>query len=108
MVPERDERGRFVRGHNGGPGRPPKAREERFMEITLSAVTFSDWKDIIRKAVSQAKRGDASARKFLADYLIGPAGQKVDVTSGGERIDTAPNLGALAEVLAALGIEPPD
>ena len=101
-MPERDANGRFVKGNNGGPGRPPVAREERFMEITLSTVTFKDWADIIRKAVSQAKRGNANARKFLADYLMGPPNQRMDITSGGERITTEPNLDALAEAIASL------
>ena len=102
MAVERDENGRFVKGWSGGPGRPPKAREERFMEITLSAVTFKDWTDIIKKAVQQAKRGNSAARKFLADYLLGPPNQRVDVTSGGERIVTEPDLDALAQALAAI------
>jgi len=72
------------------------------MEITLSAVTFQDWHDIIKKAVEQAKRGNANARKFLADYIIGPPNQRVDVTSGGERIASEPDINALAEALAAL------
>lgn len=77
---ERDETGRFVKGHPGGPGRPKKEREERFLEITLSTVTFTDWKDIINKAVVQAKHGDSQARKFLADYLIGPPVQRTELT----------------------------
>ena len=72
------------------------------MEITLSAVTFKDWTDIIKKAVQQAKRGNGAARKFLADYLLGPPNQRVDVTSGGEPIIREPDLDALAEALAAI------
>ena len=72
------------------------------MQITLSTVTFQDWADIIRKAVGQAKRGNANARKFLADYLMGPPNQRMDITSGGERITTEPNLDALAEAIASL------
>ena len=72
---ERDEHGRFVKGV-GGPGRPPRAREERFLEITLEACTFEDWKAVVKKAVELAKRGDATARKWLADYLIGPPAQR--------------------------------
>ena len=78
----RDENGRFVKGHSGNPnGRPPRNREERFLEITLSKVTYRDWAEIVEKAVTQAKRGDATARKFLADYLLGPPTQKHDVSS---------------------------
>ena len=84
---DRDENGRFTngnqaaKGNKGGPGRPPKAREERFLEITLSKVTYKDWAEIVERAVTQAKRGDATARKFLADYLLGPPTQKHDIIS---------------------------
>lgn len=57
------------------------------MEITLSAVTFDDWKEIVQKAVSQAKRGDSTARKWLAEYVIGVPQKSLDVTSGGEKIN---------------------
>lgn len=73
---QRDDKGRFVKGHSGGPGRPPKSREERFLEITLSSVTFDDWKAIIKKAVTQAKNGSKDARRFLAEYLLGKPEQK--------------------------------
>ena len=78
---ERDENGRFVKGATGNSrGRMPKERETKFYEITLSAVTFDDWKAIVVKAKEQAKRGDAVARKWLADYLIGPPVQRNEVT----------------------------
>ena len=77
---ERDENGKFLKGHSGGPGRPKKERELRFYEITLAAVTFEDWKAIIEKAVTQAKKGDSVARKFLADYLMGQPIQRLEHT----------------------------
>lgn len=83
---ERDNNGRFTSEYKGGPGRPPREREERFYRITLTACTFKDWREIVKKAVVQAKDGDAAARKFLADYIMGPPVQRADVTSGGERI----------------------
>jgi len=33
--------------------------------------TFDVWREITMKAVEQAKRGDARARQWLSDYLIG-------------------------------------
>lgn len=80
---ERDERGRFVVGNSASPGRPPKAREERFLEITLAACTFADWEAIVKKAVEQAKRGDATARKWLGDYVVGPPTQRQELTGVG-------------------------
>jgi hypothetical protein len=50
------------------------------MEITQSAVTFKDWREIVQKAVAQAKRGNPQARKFLADYLLGPPPQRHEHT----------------------------
>jgi hypothetical protein len=73
---ERDENGRFVKGNKGGPGRPKKTREERYLEITLNAVTFADWQEIVKRAAMDAKRGDSTARKWLADYLVGTPVQK--------------------------------
>ena len=81
---DRDVNGRFVKGGGGGPGRPPRKKEERFLEVSIAAVSLKDWRAIIKKATEQAKLGDTQARKFLADYLLGPPQQRLDVTSGGE------------------------
>ena len=56
------------------------------MEVSIAAVSLKDWREVIKKAVVQAKSGDTQARKFLADYLLGTPQQKLDVTSGGEPI----------------------
>ena len=83
----RDSNGRFVKGHKASVGnkggRPPKKREERFYEIALRACTFKDWRAIVKKAVEQAKGGDTAARKFLADYLMGPPAQRHEITGAG-------------------------
>ena len=90
MANEREANGRFAKGNQIGKGnnggRPPKRREDRYYEIMMNACTFADWKAIGKKAVEQARGGDKDARKWLADYLIGPAPKKLDVTSGGESI----------------------
>lgn len=75
----RDGNGKFAKGNPGGPGRPPKEREVKFYDITLSAVSLDDWKLIVKKAVDQAKRGDGVARKWLADYLIGEPEKNVNL-----------------------------
>jgi len=50
------------------------------MEIMLTAITYADWKDIVKVAVKQAKRGDNQARKFLADYIMGTPPQRHEHT----------------------------
>jgi len=78
----RDANGKFIKGQSGNPaGRPKKEREERFYEVAITAVSFTDWREIIEKAVAQAKRGDPTARKFLADYLIGPPPQRHEINT---------------------------
>lgn len=77
---ERDDGGKFAKGNPGGPGRPKKEREQRFYEITLTTVTFEDWKAIVGKAVVQAKKGDPVARKWLSDYLMGQPVQRSEIT----------------------------
>lgn len=77
----RDENGKFAKGNPGGPGRPKKEREIKYYELTLSVVSLTDWKEIVDKAVSQAKRGDAVARKWLADYLMGEPEKNVNLKS---------------------------
>lgn len=67
----RDERGRFKKGHPGGPGRPRRQTEEQRLAAFRRAVSQEDWSAIIRRAVEQAKDGDRHARQFLAGYLIG-------------------------------------
>ena len=52
----------------------------------MNACSFKDWKAIVGKAVEQAMDGDKDARKWLADYLIGPATKKLDVTTGGAKL----------------------
>jgi hypothetical protein len=104
-MPKRDEFGRFIAGTSGNPnGRPPKAREERFLEITLNACTFKDWEDIVKKAVYQAKHGNSTARKWLSDFLIGPPQQRVDVTTKDESLNDSGVLtdAQRAALLAAL------
>ena len=81
---ERAPDGKFVKGHApNSPGRPPKAREEKYHEIMISAVSFENWEKIIRKAVDQALEGDRYARQWLSDNLIGKPIERHEI-SGSE------------------------
>ena len=72
MAIARDEKGRFVKGASGNPqGRLPKEIEQTYLQVCESTCPFDVWREIVLKAVEQAKRGDARARQWLSDYLIG-------------------------------------
>ena len=104
---ERDENGRFVKGNGIGKashagGRPKKAREERYYQITQSACTFADWREIVKKAVGKAKAGDAVARKWLSDYLMGPPPKELRITGAdGGPVEVA-HSGALIDKAKAV------
>ena len=96
----RDANGRFAKGngigkgHKPGPGRPKKKREDRYLEVTLTACTFADWRVVVERAVTHAKRGDYQARKWLSDYLIGPAVQRLALSG---------DIGVWTGVLSTIG-----
>ena len=75
---ERNEKGQFVKGeYSGGPGRPKRRTEQEYLDATIARVTIKDWREIVDKAVWQAKKGDSKARAWLSDYLLGPPVQKL-------------------------------
>ena len=74
----RDSKGRFVKGASGNPqGRLPKQVEQTYLQVAENACTFDVWHEIVAKAIEQAKHGDARARQWLSDYLIGKPLQMV-------------------------------
>lgn len=77
---ERNEKGQFVAGSNGGPGRPKRRTEDQYLDAMIGRVTLKDWREIVDKAVFQAKRGDSKARAWLSDYVLGPAQQRLQVS----------------------------
>lgn len=74
-------------GKRPGAGRKPSDVEQyrREMERTLLAgVTEGDWHAVVAKALAQAKEGDAGARQWLSDRVMGKVRDKVDVEQQGE------------------------
>ncbi len=68
---ERAHDGKLLPGHVGlpGAGRPPKAVEQRYLETSYKSCTLTAWARIVRRAVRDAVRGDASARTWLSKHL---------------------------------------
>lgn len=71
---DRDSDGKFAKGNKGGPGRPSRAvevaREFGRIGIVIDAVSDDDFREIIDKAVEQAKAGDARAREWIVSLLV--------------------------------------
>jgi hypothetical protein len=50
--------------------------EGDYMSTLLDTVTLDDWQEVVSSTLSAAKQGDAQARAWLAQYLVGkPAGK---------------------------------
>ena len=81
IVTGRDENGRFAKGNGGGPGRPKKAREEKYLDILLSIITPDEWAKVCSVALSRAKAGDSRAREWLANYIVGKPVEKREISS---------------------------
>ncbi len=49
--------------------------ESDYMGALLDAVPLEEWREVVAATVAAAKAGDASARSWIAHYLVGkPAG----------------------------------
>jgi hypothetical protein len=71
-VEKRGTNGRFLPGHCGGPGRHRRGPERSYLDATAEIVTIEEWKEVVRKALADAKLGNARARQWLTDVLLGP------------------------------------
>lgn len=50
--------------------------EGDYMSTLLETVTLDDWQEVVNNALMSAKQGDAQARAWLAQYLVGkPSGK---------------------------------
>lgn len=67
---EKDAHGRFAAGNRGGPGRPKRVHELRYLSVMHRLVTPETWARITEKAIELALDGDAKAREWLARYCL--------------------------------------
>jgi hypothetical protein len=73
----RQANGRWQKGQSGNPrGRPSRATERRYLDILIGVCTEEDWEEVCIAAIEDAIDGDAIARKWLSDYIMGPAAKR--------------------------------
>ena len=84
---QRDINGRFVKGNTAakgsGGGRPKRSVEDRYIKALSRSVTMEDWTKICDVAIARAKAGDAKARQWLSDYLMGKPIQRMEHAGAG-------------------------
>ncbi len=68
---ERSNNGQFAAGNPGGPGRPRRAVEQEYLAALSDSVSLDDWREVVSRAVADAKAGDARARDWLTRHLVG-------------------------------------
>lgn len=79
----RDSSGRWLKGVSGNPrGRLPRVQESEFYQQLNSLIGADDWRQVVEKALEQAKLGDSRAREWLGRYLMGEPAQIHEYLSG--------------------------
>jgi hypothetical protein len=71
MGADRDDHGRYLPGHPGGPGRPRRAVEQDYLATLADAVPLELWRKIAARAAEDAAAGDPRARRWLSEHLLG-------------------------------------
>lgn len=97
---DRDSSGKFVTGNRGG-GRPCRAVERDYMTALSDELPLDAWREIVRRAVADAKAGDAKAREWIARYALGA----VPSTFTAIAIRDAVDVTSEAEIRAAADYE---
>ena len=104
---ERNERGLWVRG-SASPnpaGRPPRMVEANYLDATLSNCTLSDWAEIVRVAVEDAKTGNVAARRYSREWLgriFIPSIERILIASFSANIDVSDSRAQLDKLIAML------
>lgn len=100
--------GRFAKGNKVGPGRRPGTQVEmriQYMTRLVETVPIERWQKVCEKAIIQAEEGDARARSFLANYLVGKPVTQVEISGPG---GTELNLYKVLNVIVAQFADVPD
>lgn len=66
----RDAKGRFIKGNEPGPGRPPAATEAQYADVLKEVVPVERFKLIVEAQARRAERGDILAFNALVSRLV--------------------------------------
>ena len=78
---KRNEKGQLEKGSAALPnaGRPRKVVERAYLDELVEMVTLEEWRKVVRKALTDAKKGMPEARRWLSEYLVGKPPQILEL-----------------------------
>src|SRR5687768_14890564 len=68
---QRDDKGRFTAGNQGGPGNPFARRVGELRRAMLMAVSVEKIQEIINALMDKATEGDVPAARLVLSYVLG-------------------------------------
>lgn len=71
--------GKFTKGNPGGPGRPRRSIEEKYLKAFNSAFKVEDVKEIVAALIKAALRGDVRAAQLLLSYGLGTPVNRTEI-----------------------------
>lgn len=89
-VAGRDEKGRWLRGHAGGPGMPKRSTIAEYWDITLAKCPLSKWGEIVQQAVDDALSESVASRRYAREWLgrmFVPAIERILIASLNVNVD---------------------
>ena len=83
----RDEFGRYLPGHPGGPGNPHAKKISMFKSAVMRTIAPEELGDVVKMLLDKALSGDIAAAKIILEYTLGkskplpagPVGPRVDI-----------------------------
>lgn len=88
IQPERDGRGKLLRGNRGGPGNPQVRRIAGLRAAVVSSIAPDDMLEVMAVLLAKAKRGDMVAIKELFDRTLGKP-QEPDIAAHIDELEAA-------------------
>jgi hypothetical protein len=92
MAADRDNKGRFLKGRRGGPGRP--AGYSQMWNERLKLMIGRNFKRIFYSILNEVLKGDTKAGIWMLEYLGGKPADHIEIT------DMTPETHNLDEIRA--------
>jgi hypothetical protein len=106
-VAQRNEKGQWLRGHQGGPGMPKRSTVAEYWDITMLKCPLDKWGQIVEMAVADALGPSPQARRYGREWLgrmFIPAVERILVTSLSVNVNTEDTLANVRRLVQMLSI----